>query len=53
MKRFECSCILIKNKTKQKSENYHKPGVVVHIFNPSTPEAETEDLLNSRQAWFI
>lgn len=28
-----------------------KPGVVVHILNPSTWEAEVEDLRSSRIAW--
>jgi hypothetical protein len=28
-----------------------QPGVVVHAFNPSTPEAEAGGFLSSRPAW--
>jgi hypothetical protein len=29
----------------------HKPGVMVHAFNPSTREAEAGRFLSSRLAW--
>ena len=32
-------------------EEYMKPGVVVHAFNPSTQEAEAGGFLSSRPAW--
>ena len=28
-----------------------RPGVVAHIFNPSTQEAESGEFLSSRPAW--
>jgi hypothetical protein len=30
---------------------WRKPGVVVHVFNPSTREAEAGRFLSSRPAW--
>jgi hypothetical protein len=33
------------------SKNKTKPGVVAHVFNPSTWEAEAGGFLSSRPAW--
>jgi hypothetical protein len=44
-----------KNVFKQKNGRKHKrkawPGVVAHVFNPSTWEAEAGGFLSSRPAW--
>jgi hypothetical protein len=32
-------------------KNNNKPGLVAHIFNPSTREAEAGGFLSSRPAW--
>jgi hypothetical protein len=39
------------NKTKQNKTKQNQPGMVVHAFNPSTWEAEAEEVLSSRPAW--
>jgi hypothetical protein len=40
----------IKGVVKKKSE---KPGVVMHTFNPNTPEAEAGGFLSLKPAWSI
>jgi major histocompatibility complex class I len=47
----EQACVI--DSVKVSSRPLRVPGVVVHAFNPSTPEAEAEagGFLSSRPAW--